>query len=129
MLVQPGLCRTCSETTLLVFPRGGSYVSSPSSVLVQYTLGPPLYTQEERVPDVYIKKFWSTCVLVPNYGRAANIQRAFHTRLVHATEEISHKIGTTHVAYTGVPKTCAKLVQLANCHSAPLRYIYLVPLP
>ena len=26
MLVQPGLCRTCSETTLLVFPRGGSFV-------------------------------------------------------------------------------------------------------
>ena len=25
MLVQVGLCRTCSETTLLVFPRGGSY--------------------------------------------------------------------------------------------------------
>ena len=24
--VQVGLCRTCSETTLLVFPRGGSYV-------------------------------------------------------------------------------------------------------
>ena len=23
MLVQPGFCRTCSETTLLVFPRGG----------------------------------------------------------------------------------------------------------
>ena len=23
---QAGLCRTCSETTLLVFPRGGSYV-------------------------------------------------------------------------------------------------------
>ena len=26
VLVQPGLCRTCSETTLLVFPRGGSFV-------------------------------------------------------------------------------------------------------
>ena len=26
MLVQAGLCRTCSETTLLVFPRGGSNV-------------------------------------------------------------------------------------------------------
>ena len=26
MLVQAGLCRTWSETTLLVFPRGGSYV-------------------------------------------------------------------------------------------------------
>ena len=28
MTVQVGLCRTCSETTLLVFPRDGSYVSS-----------------------------------------------------------------------------------------------------
>ena len=26
MLVQAGLCRTCSETTLLVFPGGGSYL-------------------------------------------------------------------------------------------------------
>ena len=26
VLVQAGLCRTCSETTLLVFPRGGSHV-------------------------------------------------------------------------------------------------------
>ena len=25
VLVQDGLCRTCSETTLLVFPRGGSF--------------------------------------------------------------------------------------------------------
>ena len=28
MAVQPGLCRTCSKTTLLVFPRGGSYFIS-----------------------------------------------------------------------------------------------------
>ena len=28
VLVQAGLCRTCSETTLLVFPRGGSNVKS-----------------------------------------------------------------------------------------------------
>ena len=28
VLVQAGLCRTCSETTLLVFPRGGSNVLS-----------------------------------------------------------------------------------------------------
>ena len=27
VLVQPGLCWTCSETTLLVFPRDGSYGS------------------------------------------------------------------------------------------------------
>ena len=25
--IQPDLCRTCSETTLLVFPRGGSLLS------------------------------------------------------------------------------------------------------
>ena len=25
MTVQPDMCRNCSETTLLVFPRGGSY--------------------------------------------------------------------------------------------------------
>ena len=29
MLVQLGLCRTCSETTLLVFPRDGSYFDAP----------------------------------------------------------------------------------------------------
>ena len=28
MLVQVGLCRTCSETTLLVFPLGGSFPTS-----------------------------------------------------------------------------------------------------
>ena len=27
VLVQPGFCLTCSETTLLVFPRGGSNVN------------------------------------------------------------------------------------------------------
>ena len=26
VLVQSGLCQTCSETTLLVFPRGGSFI-------------------------------------------------------------------------------------------------------
>ena len=32
VLVQAGLCRTCSETTLLVFPRGGSniYTCTPA---------------------------------------------------------------------------------------------------
>ena len=37
VLVQVGLCRTCSETTLLVFPRGRSYFSPflPSLHLVK----------------------------------------------------------------------------------------------
>ena len=30
MLVQLGFCRTCSETTLLVFPRGGSFKDTSS---------------------------------------------------------------------------------------------------
>ena len=28
VLVQPGLCQICSETTLLVFPRGGSNITA-----------------------------------------------------------------------------------------------------
>ena len=39
VLVQVGLCRTCSETTLLVFPRGGSKnVDSSCTVLSDDTL-------------------------------------------------------------------------------------------
>ena len=36
MLVQAGLCRTCLETTLLVFPRGGSFLALkiPSTSLI-----------------------------------------------------------------------------------------------
>ena len=34
MLVQVGLCRTCSETTLLVFPRGGSNIVLIHPVLI-----------------------------------------------------------------------------------------------
>ena len=33
MTVQVGLCRTCSETTLLVFPRGGSIISGVDLLL------------------------------------------------------------------------------------------------
>ena len=33
MLVQVGMCRTCSETTLLVFPRGGSNIVDVNSVI------------------------------------------------------------------------------------------------
>ena len=33
MRVQAGLCRTCSETTLLVFPRGGSSIQLEDTIL------------------------------------------------------------------------------------------------
>ena len=33
VLVQVGLCRTCSETTLLVFPRGGSIMITAGKFL------------------------------------------------------------------------------------------------
>ena len=36
MLVQAGLCRTCSETTLLVFPRGGSILHELVFVIIGY---------------------------------------------------------------------------------------------
>ena len=35
VLVQVGLCRTCSETTLLVFPRGGRIIYTVIFVIVQ----------------------------------------------------------------------------------------------
>ena len=38
MLVQVGLCRTCSETTLLVFPRGGSNDDNGKIHFVKYGL-------------------------------------------------------------------------------------------
>ena len=40
MLVQAGLCRTCSETTLLVFPRGGSCIVFQGSQEIR-NLSPP----------------------------------------------------------------------------------------
>ena len=39
MLVQAGLCRTCSGTTLLVFPRGGSYVDLNHWTSALYFMG------------------------------------------------------------------------------------------
>ena len=41
MTVQPSLCLTCFETTLLVFPRGGSYVC--------YKMKQPVNTYNELV--------------------------------------------------------------------------------
>ena len=38
MLVQVGLCRTCSKTTLLVFPRGGSFLNVVTRLLFSESL-------------------------------------------------------------------------------------------
>ena len=46
MLVQAGLCRTCSKTTLLVFPRGGSFVQHWS----QETTGSLIESTSVNVP-------------------------------------------------------------------------------
>ena len=46
-------------------------------------------SQSFRVGLSYVPDTLSTL-----YGGAANVQRAPHTRLGHATEAISHKIGT-----------------------------------
>ena len=60
------------------------------------------------------------------YRRATNVQRAqFHTRLGHVSEAISHKIETAHVAYTGVPKTCAERVR--SVFNAPVTRVELIP--
>ena len=38
VLVQPSLCRTCLESTLLVFPRGGSFHVMPGMKYLRYAL-------------------------------------------------------------------------------------------
>ena len=48
VLVQVGLCRTCSETTLLVFPRGGSFIIF-SAVSVSGLYGVP--TSRDNSPN------------------------------------------------------------------------------
>ena len=40
VLVQPSLCRACLETTLLVFPRGGSLIQLDHSTRKLVALGP-----------------------------------------------------------------------------------------
>ena len=58
MLVQPGLYRTCSETTLLVFPRGGSYVQSLFKFQkenVEYVNTKELFENDSRL--VYSDRF------------------------------------------------------------------------
>ena len=38
VIVQTDLCRTCSETTLLVFPQGGSYITSQKPTMLSTKL-------------------------------------------------------------------------------------------
>ena len=47
--VQPSLCQTCSETTLLVFPRGGSFHVSPPNQLVIQNLLFILISMENKI--------------------------------------------------------------------------------
>ena len=49
--VQPGLCQTCSETTLLVFPRDGSFIYVPYMEIFYRQTNPQVY----RYKYEYIK--------------------------------------------------------------------------
>ena len=53
VLVQAGSCRTCSETTLLVFPRGGSYLLPYLSTLTACHLNEPPH---ERTDNQHMRK-------------------------------------------------------------------------
>ena len=54
VLVQVGLCRTCSKTTLLVFQRGGSYVAihflSKTLIIDTYILRRKTYDSVNYLP-------------------------------------------------------------------------------
>ena len=51
--VQPGLCQTCSETTLLVFPRGGSYDNNNFNFLFKFELTNSVCYLSSRFVPVY----------------------------------------------------------------------------
>ena len=53
MTVQPGLCQTCSETTLLVFPRGGSYDNNNFNFLFKFELTNSVSYLSSRFVPVY----------------------------------------------------------------------------
>ena len=55
MLVQAGLCRTCSETTLLVLPRGGSFVCILNKKETQqlYSSSKACACAEQTFPDLH----------------------------------------------------------------------------
>ena len=48
VFVQAGLCRTCSETTLLVFPRGGSYIYIFTAITLNDVLHFPMKNIKSR---------------------------------------------------------------------------------
>ena len=52
MAVQPGLCRTCSETTLLVFPRDGLNNENVSLFLLQQM---PVFTKGDEFEPTVIE--------------------------------------------------------------------------
>ena len=53
MTVQPGLCQTCSETTLLVFPRGCSYDNNNFNFLFKFELTNSVCYLSSRFVPVY----------------------------------------------------------------------------
>ena len=60
MLVQAGLCRTCLETTLLVFPRGGSCFKSAAECppfVLHYENTPMQHTEFFKFENFQKKKF------------------------------------------------------------------------
>ena len=83
VLVQPGLCRICSETTLLVFPRGDSKLVGTSVVFHNIL----------RIVLIFIKhtEYGRTCSIV-HYGVILSlpeiiwiyIWRSLHTRFTLA---------------------------------------------
>ena len=82
MLVQVGLCQTCSETTLLVFPRGGSFYSRVVKRQMRL-LGNLCKKQSQYFPAIamlFFQKHISYCIRLkvdqwPTYEKHSGLTR------------------------------------------------------
>ena len=80
VLVQTGLCRTCSETTLLVFPRDGSYAISighssssyPFYSLLSSTEGWTCLTSLLLRRPLHSDRFCGSAVSIPSFFLSSN---------------------------------------------------------
>ena len=77
--VQAGLCQTCSETTLLIFPRGGScFVFLQGVQLIQMKVAPPAEKSGNESPImsfILLERYNAIKLVQTVHGSLANLSK------------------------------------------------------
>ena len=89
VLVQPGLCRTCSGTTLLVFPRGGLLIMISCFLLIRK------YNLDIREARFHTNKFDMTKVF-QKYPHSTNVSKKMKScQFLRRNIIILHRYGSS----------------------------------